>query len=100
MYIELLNTRDTAEEALIRSICFGEKDGDPYFQYSAMLANGEYQESKPDESPWAHSAGDSIYGSFEPYFEGASAVYKITNITADTMTMRDSVGEITMTRSW
>lgn len=79
---------------------FGEKDGDPYFQYSAMLANGEYQESQPGESPWAHSAGDSIYGSFEPYFEGASAVYKITNITADTMTMRDSVGEITMTRSW
>ena len=27
MYIELLNTKDTAEEALIRSICFGEKDG-------------------------------------------------------------------------
>ena len=27
MYIELLNTKGTAEEALIRSICFGEKDG-------------------------------------------------------------------------
>jgi hypothetical protein len=79
---------------------YGEKDGDPYYQYSAMLANGEYHESEPGESPWAHTAGDSIYGSFEPYFEGASAVYKITNITADTMTMRDAVGEITMTRAW
>ena len=27
MYIELLNTKDTADEAAIRSICFGEKDG-------------------------------------------------------------------------
>lgn len=27
MYIELLNTKDTADEAAIRSICFGAKDG-------------------------------------------------------------------------
>ena len=27
MYIELLNTKDTADEAAVRSICFGEKDG-------------------------------------------------------------------------
>ena len=27
MYIELLNTKATADEAAIRSICFGEKDG-------------------------------------------------------------------------
>lgn len=27
MYIELLNTKDTADEAAIRSICFGQKDG-------------------------------------------------------------------------
>ena len=27
MYIELLNTKDTADEAAIRTICYGEKDG-------------------------------------------------------------------------
>ena len=79
---------------------YGEKDGNPYYQYTAMLANGEYHESQPDESPWAHYAGDSIYGTLEPSFDEAAAVYKITGLTADTMTMRDSVGEITMTRSW
>ena len=43
---------------------------------------------------------DGVYGSFEPEFEDMSASYKITNITADTMTIRDDVGEITMTREW
>jgi len=79
---------------------YGEKEGEPYYQYAAMLANGEYHESQSDESPWAHYAGDSIYGTLEPSFDEATAVYKITGLTADTMTMRDSVGEITMTRSW
>ena len=79
---------------------YGEKDEIPYFQYVTMLANGEYRESAHDESIWVHYAGDSIYGSLEPCFDGRSAVYKITALTADTLTMRDSVGEIVMTRTW
>lgn len=76
------------------------KDKVPVYQYAATLANGEYHESDPGYGPWARYAGDSVYGSLEPYFDGASTVYKILDLTENTLTMRDSVGEIIMTRTW
>jgi len=78
-----------------------EKDGAIRYQYSVLLASGEFHETEPGYAiPWSHSVDDGVYGSFEPEFEDMSASYKITNIAADTMTIRDDVGEITMTREW
>ena len=82
------------------SFGYVEKDGEPCYQYRVLLASGDYHESDPGYGPWAHYTGDTVYGSLAPYFDGASTVYKITGLTADTVTMRDEVGEITMTRSW
>ena len=79
---------------------YKEKDGAPYYQYAALLANGDYHESDPGYGPWAHYAGDGIYGSLEPSFDGASTIYKITDLGENSMTMRDDVGEIVMTRAW
>ena len=92
----------TWEDSIKNSWEFGyeDKDGEPYYHYRVLLGSGDYHESDPGYGPWAHYAGDTVYGSLEPYFDGASTVYKITGLTADTVTMRDEVGEITMTRSW
>ncbi len=76
-----------------------QKDGEPVYQYSVWLANGDYHESDHGYGPWTHYAGDTVYGTLEPYFDGASTQYKITALIADTMTLRDEVGEIVMTRA-
>ena len=82
------------------SFGYGEKDGAPYYQYSVITSTGSLLVSDPGYSPWVHYAGDTVFGSLETNFEGANTIYKIIDLNAETMSLRDDVGEIIMTREW
>ena len=82
------------------SFGYGEKDGVPYYQYSVITSTGSLLVSDPGYSPWVHYAGDTVFGSLETNFEGANTIYKIIDLNAETMSLRDDVGEIIMTREW
>ena len=82
------------------SFGYSEKDGVPYYQYSVITSTGSLLVSDPGYSPWVHYAGDTVFGSLETNFEGANTIYKIIDLNADTMSLRDDVGEIIMTREW
>ena len=79
---------------------YGAKDGVPYYQYSVLTSTGSLLTSDPGYSPWVHYAGDTVFGSLETDFDGANTIYKIIDLNADTMSLRDDVGEIIMTREW